>query len=143
MQLWGKNWTFDHSWVHFLILLIKIYQTICWMNYKYITNKKKKTRKIVFKKNIFLSYQTIHKWTLNMERQVCLTKIVAYRAWIGRHADRHTDRPKSIKQEDLWFCLMVIPWDWWSNNLNSCKYIWNLTPTGKRSIPQLYITIKS
>ena len=43
-----------------------------------------------FIKKYFLRNQDIHECNLNMDRQVCVIKTVAYRAWTDRQTDRQT-----------------------------------------------------
>ena len=44
-----------------------------------------------------LRHQAVHECNLNMDRQVCVIKTVAYRAWTDRQNHRRTD--KSLKNE--------------------------------------------
>ena len=44
-----------------------------------------------------LRHQAVHECNLNMDRQVCVIKTMAYRAWTDRHNHRRMD--KSLKTE--------------------------------------------
>ena len=56
-----------------------------------------------FIKKIILLNQDIYECNLNMDRQVCVIKTVAYKAWTDRQTDRQNHRrtDTSLKTEGL------------------------------------------
>ena len=90
---------------------LRSYQMSYWTsNSLYIY---KKTSKNIFFKTLFLLHQAIHKWSLNMDWQVFVTKTVAYISWKDRHINRQTDtQPDEQKVSKNWrtyhgSCLMI------------------------------------
>ena len=58
-----------------------------------------------------MRYQTVHKCNLNMERQICAIKTVAYRARTDRRTDRQkskTDGPKILSNAIFYFKTVII-----------------------------------
>ena len=70
------------------------------------------------KKKDCLRHQAVHEGDLNMDRQVCVIKIMAYRVWAETRTDKSLKEPKILSNDIFYFRTVIIGGPIYKTNCN-------------------------